>query len=39
MNPRVLKVYPTDDYKLKLVFKNGECGLYDCSGLLDCGVF
>ena len=39
MNPRVLKVYPTDDYKLKLVFKNGECGFYDCSGLLNCGVF
>ena len=28
MNPRVSKVYPTDDYKLKLVFKNGERGFY-----------
>lgn len=39
MNPRVSKVYPTDDDKLKLVFGNGERGLYDCSGLLNCGVF
>ena len=39
MNPRVSKVFPTDDYKLKLVFKNGERGLYDCSGLLNFGVF
>jgi hypothetical protein len=39
MNPRVLKVTPTDDYKLFLVFTNGECGVYDCSHLLDFGVF
>ena len=39
MNPRVSKVFPTDDYKLELVFKNGEHGLYDCSGLLNFGVF
>lgn len=39
MNPRVSEVIPTDDYKLKLVFTNGEQGLYDCSGLLDFGVF
>ena len=28
-----------DDYKLNLVFTNGERGFYDCSGLLDFGVF
>jgi hypothetical protein len=39
MNPRVEEVIATDDYKLKLVFKNGEHGLYDCSGLLNFGVF
>ncbi len=39
MNPRVSKVFPTDDYKLHLEFKNGERGFYDCSGLLNFGVF
>ncbi len=39
MNPRVLNVTPTDDYKLTLVFTNGERGEYDCSHLLDFGVF
>jgi len=39
MNPRVREVTPTDDYKIKLVFTNGEQGLYDCTGLLDFGVF
>jgi hypothetical protein len=39
MNPRVVGVIATDDYKLKLVFKNGEHRLYDCSGLLNFGVF
>ena len=39
MNPRVSHVFPTDDYKLRLVFKNGERGLYDCSDLLNFGVF
>lgn len=34
MNPRVGEVTPTSDYKLKLVFTNGD----DCSGLLDFGV-
>ena len=28
-----------NDYKLKLVFTNGEHGTYDCSQLLDFGVF
>jgi len=39
VNPRVTEVIPTDDYKLKLIFTNGEQGLYDCSNLLDFGVF
>ncbi len=39
MNPRVQDVTPTDDYKLRLVFTNGETGVFDCSELLDFGVF
>ncbi len=39
MNPRVAEVISTDDYKLRLVFKNGERGIYDCSRLLNFGVF
>jgi len=39
MNPRVIKVTPTEDHKLKLVFSNGESGIYDCSHLLKHGVF
>jgi hypothetical protein len=39
MNPRVKEVTPTEDYKLKLVFSNGEYGVYDLSHWLDFGVF
>lgn len=39
MSPRVQEVTPTDDYKLRLVFTNGETGIYDCSCLLGFGVF
>lgn len=39
MNPRVKSVTPSSDYKLHLVFDNGERGVYDCSNLLDFGVF
>lgn len=39
MNPRVIKVTPQSDYKLGLVFSNNEQGIYDCSHLLDFGVF
>ena len=39
MNPRVSNVTPTDDYKLKLEFDNGQSGIYDCSDLLNFGVF
>ncbi|MEB3247898.1 MAG: DUF2442 domain-containing protein, partial [Merismopediaceae bacterium] len=30
---------PLTDYKLKLIFTNGELGIYDCSSLLNFGVF
>ena len=39
MNPRVNEVTPQPGYKLKIVFSNNEQGIYDCSQLLDCGVF
>jgi hypothetical protein len=39
MNPRISKVFPTNDYKLLLVFNNGERRIYDCTGLLNFGVF
>lgn len=39
MNPRVDKVTPSSDYRLHVVFTNGEEGFYDCSPLLDFGVF
>lgn len=39
MNPRVQSVVPTDEYILLLTFTNGEVGTYDCSSLLDFGVF
>ncbi len=39
MNPRVAEVAPIEGFKLQLGFSNGEHGLYDCSGLLDFGVF
>jgi len=39
MNPRVSKVSATGNYQLSLVFTNGEKGVYDCTKLLDFGVF
>ncbi len=39
MNPRVNKVVPSSDYKLHIEFTNGEKGIYDCSPLLEFGVF
>ena len=39
MNPRVAEVKTTNDYKLHLVFDNGQTGVYDCAGLLNFGVF
>jgi Protein of unknown function (DUF2442) len=39
MNPRISEVAAADDHKLMLIFTNGERGIYDCSKLLDFGVF
>ena len=39
MNPRVTEVSATNNYCLNLVFSNGEKGVYNCSELLDFGVF
>lgn len=39
MNPRVTNVVPLPDYRLEIIFSNGEVGLYDCRPLLDFGVF
>lgn len=39
MNPRISEVATSEDYRLRLVFTNGERGVYDCSGLLNFGVF
>ena len=39
MNPRVVAVTPTDDFKLEITFTNGETGVFDCSSLLNFGVF
>ena len=37
--PRVKSVEPRAEYRLELTFTNGETGVYDCSPLLDFGVF
>jgi hypothetical protein len=39
MNPRVKTVKPCDDHTLHLVFENGEKGVFDCTHLLDFGIF
>ena len=39
MNPRVIDAIPLDNYRLRLFFTNGEQGIYDCTGLLNFGVF
>ncbi len=39
MNPRIPEVVPTENYKLPTLFTNGEKGYFDCSGLLDFGIF
>ncbi len=39
MNPRIKSVSALPEYKLYLEFTNGERGIYDCSVLLNFGVF
>ena len=39
MNPRARAVKPLDNHKLEVTFANGEIGIYDCTPLLDFGVF
>ena len=39
MNPRVSTVRTTADYKLELVFDDWDRRIYDCSHLLEFGVF
>ena len=39
MNPRVTSVVPERGFRLTLRFTNGEVGIFDCSSLLDFGVF
>lgn len=39
MNPRISEVTAIEGYRLRILFDNGEQGLYDCSGLLNFGVF
>ena len=39
MNPRVKRVSVADAYQLLLTFTNNEQGIYDCSDLLEIGVF
>ena len=39
MYPRVKAVKARDNYKLEIIFSNGEIGIYDCSPLLGFGVF
>lgn len=39
MNPRVQSVVATGGHKLEISFSNGEVGVYDCTPLLDFGVF
>ena len=39
MNPRVKSVKPIQDYKLNIIFDNNEEKIFDCSSLLNFGVF
>ena len=39
MNPRVIEVRPLANHRLKLIFSNREEGVYDCTPLLNFGVF
>ncbi len=39
MNPRVKSVIPQKNYRLYLTFTDGDKRIYDCSSLLNFGVF
>jgi hypothetical protein len=39
MNPRVAAAFPENGHRLRLRFRNGEERIYDCTPLLDLGVF
>ena len=39
MNPYVEQVYPLDDYRLELVFENGERRIFDAKPYLHRGIF
>ena len=39
MNPRVKTVRAKKEHTLEIEFTNGEMGIYDCSPLLEFGVF
>ena len=39
MNPRVKSVKAIQGYKLDIIFDNNEEKIFDCSSLLDFGIF
>ena len=39
MRPKLEKVEPVENYRLKLYYENGECKIYDCNGFIDEPVF
>ncbi|MBF0555763.1 MAG: DUF2442 domain-containing protein [Nitrospirae bacterium] len=39
MNPRVKEVYSNNDYTLRVIFDNGEVGIFDVTPYLDKGIF
>ncbi len=39
MKPRVKEVMTLSNYRLHIEFNNGERGIYDCTPLLEIGVF
>lgn len=39
MNPRVRSVIQREEHNLEITFTNGEVGVYNCTHLLDFGVF
>ena len=39
MSPNLKTVTAREDYVLELIFENGETGVFDCTSLLNFGVF